>query len=75
MAIAVAPSFYNYVTHSIVNPDDLPANETVFEKDLEIKYFSEEVYNRVPTMFIYHSLIDLAFFTLGYGLIWYFYYI
>ena len=74
LAVAVAPSFYNSITHTIVNPEDLPATETVFEKDLEIKYFSEEVYNRVPIMFMYHSVIDLGFFTLGYSLIWYFYY-
>ena len=51
MSVALAPPFYNYITHEIVNPEDHPASNTVFEKGLEIKYFDSRVFNNVKTMF------------------------
>ena len=64
-SVALSPSLYNYFTHVIVNHDDHPANDSVMEKGLEVKYFGSEIFSKVPLMFKYQSLLNLGILTLG----------
>lgn len=51
VSLAIAPSFYNTITHHLVNPNDVAASHTVFEKGLEVKYFEKEIFLNITNLY------------------------